>query len=465
MTWTDWLFGRTPEKVASSSPPPWAKRRRAPARLEMVLPDREIPDAPDPYFASGNMEDFDLRSDHMAGDPAMGLTVARLFAIFRTAEQGYVIPQCDLFEGLIERDGHLRSQIENRVDAVAGKPWMIQPGGPRIADGKAAAVLTAACQRIDSFRLMLEHQLLANAYGWSATEIIWDEVDGWIVPVHFANTAHRRFRFLPTTDELLIYTAASRGVGEPLLPGKWIVTRRKGRVTARAGLMRTAALWTTFKRMSVLDWVKLAARFGLPYVTGTWREGASKEDKAIVKLAVQSMGRDGWAAFNEACQLAIHEVKAGGSDSVYGAIVNICDREISKLFSGGTLNSDNGGAGSYNLGSIHRDRAWDLNRNDAERLAQRFEQAVGAPFVKFNGMPATAPRLKIHMVREDDPVTRAKVYSTVANDLGLPVSASQVREDFQLREPSGPDDELTGQIPATGDPSKGLPPSDDSNPD
>jgi hypothetical protein len=82
--------------------------------------------------------------DRWASHPGQGLTLGRLFDIYWQAEWGYPAEQCDMFEDIVERDGHLRSNIENRIDAVAGKEWIVQAGGDAPADHKAAELLEQA---------------------------------------------------------------------------------------------------------------------------------------------------------------------------------------------------------------------------------------------------------------------------------------------------------------------------------
>jgi phage gp29-like protein len=256
------------------------------------------------------------------------------------------------------------------------------------------------------------------------------------VPVWFSNVPHRRLVFALEHDEPRLTTTAEPTRGVPLEPGRWWFSRRMHRLTAAAGLARTATWWALFKRLSARDWVIFAERFGLPYVTGEYDERASDEDKAVLAKAAQSLGKDGSAIFSEACKLVVHEVQRSGSaDGVHGSLIALCNAEISKLLAGSTLTSETGGPGSFALGRVHENRSFDLVMSDAERLAIRFEQDVGLPFVFFNGMAARPPRLKVHVVRQYDPEARMRLMSAAANELGLALDEEQVRQEFQLRRP------------------------------
>lgn len=368
--------------------------------------------------------------------PGYGLTMRSLLAIYRMAEMGEPEMQCDLFDDKIEADAHLRSQLEARRDAVAGKPWIIQAGGDTVADKKAAKQLEEALRLVPNFAETLSHQCEAKWYGWSATEIDWDYRDGLFVPAWFANVKHRRFRFDPDGYPLL--TSTANPDGEYLEPGKWWITYAGSWENAvRAGLMRTAAIWSLFKTMAFRDWVIFAERFGMPYVTGEHAPTATAEDKKTLDRALAMLGKEGWARFSNLCKIVVHWVEGGGKSSdVHGAIAQACNAENSKLVTGATLTSETGGPGSFALGTVHADEAYDRRAGDGEKVSLRFEQDLGAAFVHFNGMKARPPRIKISVVRDLKPETRAKIADILANNLGLELDEEQIRQEFGFKAPA-----------------------------
>lgn len=264
--------------------------------LAQPKPD-PVPDRPPLAFKRGDpmFEGF-----AMSTHAGRNLNPARLLAAYDMAELGDPREQCDIFEDRIEVDAHLRSLLETRVDAVARKPWVVQEGGDAPADRTAARLLEERLRLVPNFIETLEHQLRFNWYGYSATEIDWALVDGFISPTWFENVAPQSFRFDPATDEPFLLTTRNIGLGEPLLAGRWWFTARTGRRTAATGYMRTAAWWSMFKGFGVRDWMVWARRFGIPSVHGKHADDATPEDIAALKKAAQNLGRDGWAVFNDA---------------------------------------------------------------------------------------------------------------------------------------------------------------------
>ena len=383
---------------------------------------------------------FQKWSEH----PGFGLTVDKLLQAYRRAEDGDPAQQCDIFEDRIEADAHLRGIIDTRVDGVAKQTWTIMPGGETEEDKLAARLLERALRVCPNFTATRDHQLRANYFGWSASEIDWQRqmVEGkeLAVPVWFENVPHRRFLF-DERDRPRLRRDFGDIVGEELRPWKWWVTCRPGRITAAAGYMRTAAFWSHFKTMGVRDWLTLMDRFGLPYVTGEYNTETSPADKEALKQAVSNLGSDGWAVFSNACKLVIHQIENGGvsgAEGIHGAMVDLCDAQNSKLIAGATLVAESNGKSSYAIGTVHQARNFLLLKADELWLGESFEVQIGLPFVRFNGLNAMPPRLKAHLDLDIGVPEWVSMVSQAANELGLQVDEDQFRQRTLLRAPTGP---------------------------
>lgn len=370
--------------------------------------------------------------------PGGNLTVARIIQIFRNAESGYPAEQCYLFDDVIERDGHLRSCVEGRIESVAGKPWIVQAGGDDPEDERAAQLLEDALQKVPNMRRTLEHLLTANPYGYAGAEILWELTpDGPIAPVWFQNVEPHRFIFdergLPR-----IVVSFDRWKGEELAPGQWIWITRRHWTTSMAGLMRTAVFYALFKSQAFRDWVIANARFGIPFPVGKYPDGMTEPEKTILKQAVAMIGKLGYAVFHEDGNIETIDTKgSGNARDNFGPMIDECNREISKLFTGATLTSGEGtSVGSYALGRVHENVSYQFTSGDAERLGEIFEQHVGMPFIHWNGIKCRPPRLKVHVVKESDPAGRMDLYCRGANELGMELDRDQVYQEFQMKTPT-----------------------------
>lgn len=382
------------------------------------------------------IEEFDRVTRH----PGFGLTVQEVIQIYRTAEFGWPMDQCDMFRDVVENDGHLRSVTEGRNLAVAGKPWQIMAGGPNAVDKVAADTLEGSL-RNTNFSSMIAHVLNTRYDGFSGSEIDWRLIDSDVIPVWFVNVPCRRFRFEELDRPRLI--TRNDFNGQPLKPGHWVFGRNStSGVTGRSGLLRTALWFSLFKRWSWRDWVIYAEKFGIPLVIGKWGDSAGEEEKATLEDAVTDIGEAGQAVMSKDTEIEIHEAAQGAaSNNLHAGIVREANNEMSKLITGSTLTVEQGGPGSFALGQVHADRSFDLIIADAEFMKQRFREDIARPFLHFNGFVGAAlPKLVIHVAPTTDPLTRSKVIETL-HRMGLPLDMEQLRQEFQLRAP--PSDERT----------------------
>lgn len=397
--------------------------------------------------------------DQIQGHPGYGVTIERVISTFGQAECGHPREQCDLFDDLIEGDCHLRSQFEQRSQAVAGKPYVIQAGGPTEEDKRAARALAFALSRLPLIQFF-EHQLTANKYGWGATEIDWGllEFEGrtWVVPVWLANVPARRFKIDVVTNTLRLLTAARPSDGEELRPGKWVITRRPGPL-ARAGLMRSATFPTCYKRFGTRDWVIYANKFGLPLVLVSYDDDGGGGPKATADAAsrevgqeiVRNIGSDGGAVVPSGIKVDIKEAGRGADASrTHGGLIAYCNAENSKLVTGSTLANDNSqsGQGSYSQAEVHNSVRWDNVQYDASALEESVRTQLSAAFVAFNGLAAAAPLLRMQVVRDLTPLVRAQVTAIYVNELGGDASKTQLAEELGYRAPLDEGDKLKGKI-------------------
>ena len=223
----------------------------------------------------------------------------------------------------------VRNLLDQRELAVAGKPYTIQAGGPGNVEEMAARVLAAAHDDLETIATM-QHQLGANRYGWAASEIDWDvrTIDGrdWVVPVWFANVPARRFRIDTRLNELRLTTEASPQ-GEPLRPGKWMVTTRPGSL-ARAALLRTAVWPALWKSFSARDWLVYAEMFGVPLVQAIYQDldtggdGATDDSaRATAEEIVRRLGSSGGAVTPKSVEVKIHETRGADNCGTHGALI------------------------------------------------------------------------------------------------------------------------------------------------
>jgi phage gp29-like protein len=406
----------------------------------------------------------DLRYyDSWIPHPGTGLTPGGLVAAMRQAEQGYPQLQVDLFDDIVEGDAHLRNLFEHRERVVAKAPLVINPGSPDKEAQLAASVLSYALSLLP-LKAAFEHLLRVNRYGYAGVELDWDvvDVDGrpWIVPVHLSLVPARRFRIgvmgmIPVKgeedevrlDELRLYKVLEVPQGHPLNPGKWLQLKRQPSQVARGGLMRTAAPLAMGKRFSFRDWLILCERYGLPFPVLQYDGEAS--DQATLDLMrdiLRRIGSDGGAAVAKAIDFKI-EKGIDVKDALQASFIAFANNEMSKLINGSTLRNDNaaGGTGSYGLGDVHNQVAWDEVRGDGEMLAEAIDGQICVPFTVFNNIARrNPPRAQIMVEPDLGPMEFMDLAVKHVNELGGKASLVQVHQRTGLRMPLTKEDEAPG---------------------
>ncbi len=403
-----------------------------------------MPPVPAPLAAPSGVVTRLLDTDRFVAHPGHGLEPARVVRIFQQAEQGWPEQQCDLFDDIVENDGHLRSLITARTLAVSGKSWQVAAGGPGPRDLLAATELEKSL-RTANFDELIENVIEARYRGYAGAEIVWEDLDGFIRPTWFVCIPCRRFRFDANDQPLVVNQFGSEGV--PLAPGKFLFTRGGGGIAARAGLLRTATWYALFKKWSWRDFVIYAEKFGIPLVVGKYETNAGEEEIEALETAVEDIGEAGQAVHSENAENEIKEAQRGGdSNGLHGAIITEANREMSKLITGSTLTTDSGPAGSFALGKVHETRSFDLVVSDADLVNRKFRE-LSRLFLRFNGLEDAAPPvLNIHIAREVDPLTRAEI-AKILQGMGLALDSKQLRQEFQFREPGSPEDALVAPPP------------------
>lgn len=394
---------------------------------------------PEPLPSEPSEDQASLRytiADRWSHHPANGLTPQRLVGIYRAAECGHPAEQCDLFEDVIEQDAHLRALLEARLRAVSGKPWSIQPASDEQADVDAAGAFQDALVAAPNTGAMFRHHLKTRRMGFGGSEILWERVNGRLDPIWFALVPHRRFVFTEQ-DYPQLLTNREPFRGEPLEAGRWIFSREDGRIAAAAGLMRTATFWSMFKRRNMGHWLTFCERYGVPLPFATYSEDTPEKEREVLKKAVKLIGKDGYAVFLDTCKLDTLKVEGGRSDGPHGSVISICNTELSKLVAGGTLTSETAGQGSWALGQVHADVFFNLLLDDEAFLSETITRDLATPFIKFNGFPVRRPpTLKVHLVKENTPEARMKIFRDFV-DMGGEVDTDQVRREMQIKPAAG----------------------------
>lgn len=399
-----------------------------------------------------------------SGYQATGLTLPKILSAYRSADQGFPLVQAELFEEVLERDAHLGGIVRSRYVETSGKRFRLRPRNETPEAAFVRDFVRAVVEDIEQWRQAIEDLLSAEGYGYGAAEQTWTwrtvrlphpKLSGSTVTVsalvqkrvEWVHAKH--FRFDLWNDEPYLVLGSSQ---LPLPPGKFVFHAGAGTgLVERRGFLRPCTYLHYFKHKALGDWNVYAHIHGIPLVEGIYEKNEDQPDehRAEFEKFVRDIGNATPSIHPGDFEVKIHPAAQGGRASdVHGALVGLCNAEMSKRVNASVLTSEVGGQGSYALGDIHADVRHALIVGDAERLADTLRRDLFMPLVALNakalaevlGIPPDevmrlVPWAYWRVEREQSPDARLSVFVKAANELGLEVDQEQVRDELGLDAP------------------------------
>lgn len=376
-----------------------------------------------------------------AEHPSSGLTPPRLAGILRTAEQGDIRAQCELFQDMEEKDAHLLAEIGKRRRALTTVDWsVLPPRNPSSAEKAEADWLNEVLQDLPDFEDLLFDMLDAIGKGFSCIEMDWQRLGREWLPQAFNYRESSWFQLdLETRTELRLRDSSA--TGEALNPFGWIVHTHKAKsgYVARGGLYRVLAWPFLFKNYAVRDLAEFLEIYGLPVRLGKYPPGSSADEKATLLRAVVSIGHNAAGIIPDGMAIDFKEA-AKGTHEPFDWMVQWAEKSMSKAILGGTLTSQADGKSSTNaLGAVHNEVRHDLLKSDAKQVATSLRQYLLYPLLVLNKGgdrdPRRLPRFQFDLVEAEDMATYAEALPNLVN-AGLQIPVNWAHEKLRIPLPS-----------------------------
>lgn len=379
------------------------------------------------------------------GHPSRGLTPSRLAQIMDAAEQGDLIGQCELFEDMEEKDGHIMSEMGKRRRAVLGLDWdIVPPKNPSKAEKDAANALGELMQGLDDFEDVLFDTTDAIGKGFANQELEWHRLDGNWLPKSITHRPQSWFQIAPGyRQEIRLRSSAG---GEPLQPFGWITHTHKAKsgTLERSALYRVLAWPYLFKNYSVGDLAEFLEIYGIPMRVGKYPSGATEKEKLTLLRALAALGHNAAGIIPIGMELEFLNA-AQGDPAAFKLMIEWCEKTQSKAILGGTLTSQADGASSTNaLGNVHNEVRMDLRDSDALQVAKTLSRDLIYPIAVLNGLAtswARCPRLMFNTQQPEDLAAYATALPGLVA-LGFQVPRQWAQERVAIPEPEEGEDVL-----------------------
>jgi len=382
-----------------------------------------------------------------------GLTPARLASILRAADEGDLTAQHRLFADMEERDTHIAAEMGKRRLAVMGLDWDIVP--PRAASAAETHAAAWAKDVLLDAVVPLEDLILALmegvGHGFAAVELVWRQEGREWLP-EFLPRPQEWFRLDRLRREIRLDDASAEGA--PLQPFGWALhthgTPKTGYL-GRAGLHRALVWPFLYKAYALGDFAQFLETYGLPIVVGKYHQGASADEKASLLRAVTALGHDARAIMPADMALEIQKVAADGGGTPHLALMDWCERAISKAILGGTLTSGTEANGNRALGEVHNDIRRDLRDADARQIAGTITRDLIYPLIALNlgGIASLrrCPRLVFDSGEVEDLFKMAEALPKLVQAGMTTIPLAWVHEKLRIPQPTPGEPTLGGSEP------------------
>jgi len=372
--------------------------------------------------------------------PTRGLTPNKLARILDDAERGNLVAQCELFEDIEEKDGHVFSEMAKRKRALLGVDWRIDPPpNATPAEVKQTELLRELVQELTDIEDLFLDMADGIGKGYSCTEIEWaHEAKLWLPK----ELHHRPASWFTVAEddrnELLLRTQDNNP--EALQSFGWIrhIHKSKSGYLARGGLGRILAWPFLFKNFSVRDLAEFLEIYGLPLRLGKYPSGADDREKATLLRAVIGIGHNAAGIIPQGMEIDFKEAAKGAADP-FEAMISWCERTQSKTILGGTLTSQADGKSSTNaLGNVHNEVRMDLRDSDLKQVASTLTRDLLYPMLAINSGGVSSLRRCPRWVFDVQEPEDLKLYSEALPKLaeaGAQIPVSYVHDKLRIPEP------------------------------
>lgn len=248
----------------------------------------------------------------------------------------------EMYENII-LDGHLQSVMGKRVRALSNKKIVFEL---KDQDGALDENVREHIVQTPWFHQTTKYAAEAKSFGFSLVE--WIVKGGIIVdtelmprkvvrPEHsFMQWGeydyHQGINFIQDRK----YSKRLIGFGDKL----------------NLGMLATAAQYVIYKRGGIGDWAQHAELFGKPFIDATYPI-FDTNSRTKMNESLKIMGGNGHIVRPDTTNLNILDNNGSGKAELYELLVRLCDEQISKLYVGQTMTTDNGS--SHSQSETHKE--------------------------------------------------------------------------------------------------------------
>lgn len=274
------------------------------------------------------------------------------------------VPRRKLLQELYENivlDGHLQSVMTKRTAHITNKTVAFISRNKQDG-GKENDAIESNILRTPWFHDLLEGAMSAIYYGTTVLELV--PKGGEISSVEVIPRSNVVPELSMVLDNVNVWGVGLNYMEDPLYSRYLIPV---GKVKDYGGLM-VAAQYAIYKRGGFADWAQYMELFGMPFRVGKYNP-FDEHTRTKLDEALKNMGAAGHIVIPDGSDLEfIFPPSTTGSIDVYDKLIERANAEMSKLFLGQTLTTEQGDKGARSLGDVHQQTEAEIMMNDMKRI-------------------------------------------------------------------------------------------------
>lgn len=320
----------------------------------------------------------------------ISLQVAQIIGTLERAKQGDLMARADLFSTMETLDAHIYSEMFKRKMAVSKLDWTLTAPRDALAREKKAILELENLLR-DSLDLDTLVFNLADAIGkgFSCIEIEWKRNEqGLWMPKQFFYRPQFWFQTDFATRQQIRLRDNQTIDGVELIPNGWLVHRHSSgseENVGDGGLYQKLALPYLFKNFAVKNWLRFSELYGVPMRVLFSNETDTLKKRQLLD-ALKEIGQQGAAVLsgmNDDFQ-TVDITKGEGQG--FAALIDWCEKSVSKAILGATLTSDTGKNGNYATANVHNEVRNEIRDFDARQIAETINAQLIRAIVNLNSL-------------------------------------------------------------------------------
>jgi len=323
----------------------------------------------------------------------------------------------------IMTDSHVIGDVRSNRGSFRSHDYRLEVGND--GDAKSAAAKELCEQWLQSGPpnsvsdwLEVMWQMSSAIYtGYRAHEPVWNMVDGMYLPTEVLDRPNRRFRFNQAGDPLLITRANM--LGEAVEPYQFIISRHMADTVNPYGIALLSSCFYpwTYKTGGWRYFIKYCERHGIPWPVARYPLGTGEKDLDKLEEALQAMLEASYMLVPEGTGVELIEARGSGSGQLpQEALIDRCNREMSKALTGQAMVAELQGVGARAASETAKERQDSINDSDRDIAAAGMNKLFEW-ITLFNFGAGIAPPTIEFFKHENAGKDRAETYK-IAVDLG-----------------------------------------------